>query len=221
MSKTWVVIPLYNEEKVISDVIHGLKNYFPYIVCADDGSKDQSAIVAHKAGAVVVKHPINLGQGAALQTGFDFALRDSQMTEVLTFDADGQHSVEDAVGMVDLLRSEQLDVVIGSRFLESRTQVGFAKKLVLRFAAFYTRISTGMKLTDAHNGLRVINRSTLEKFTLKQNRMAHASEIVDAFSQLDLTWKEYPTHIYYSEYSKSKGQSLLNSINILVELLFK
>jgi glycosyltransferase involved in cell wall biosynthesis len=221
MSKSWVVIPLYNEGQVIADVVTHVKSVFPHVVCIDDGSSDNSATMAQSAGAVVIQHPINLGQGAALQTGFDFALADHAMTEVVTFDADGQHSLEDAQGMVELLRATGLDVVIGSRFLDSRTQMSPVKRAVLRLAAWFTKLSTGMSLTDAHNGLRVINRKTLVRFRLKQNRMAHASEIVDIFSALKVSWAEYPTHIVYSEYSKAKGQSLLNSINILVELLFK
>lgn len=221
MGNTWIVIPLFNEGQVIAEVVSHVRTVFPNVVCVDDGSTDNSASEAKRAGAVVIQHPINLGQGAALQTGFVFALRDSEMTEVVTFDADGQHSLEDAQGMVELLSSQQLDVVIGSRFLDSRTQLGLAKRVVLKMAALFTRVTTGMSLTDAHNGLRVINRETLKRFSLRQNRMAHASEIIDIFSVLKLEWAEYPTHIVYSEYSKAKGQSLLNSVNILVELLFK
>jgi len=219
--KTWVVIPLYNEAEVIAAVVSDVLAVFPHVVCVDDGSKDDSARLARTAGAHVVVHPINLGQGAALQTGFEYAMQDPQMTEVVTFDADGQHNLEDAQAMVALLREQNLDVVIGSRFLDDRTQLSLAKKLVLKAAVAFSRMSTGMALTDAHNGLRVINRATLSRFRLKQNRMAHASEIVDCFSRLGVTWAEYPTHIVYSDYSKSKGQSLLNSVNILVELLIK
>lgn len=221
MGKTWVVIPLFNEAQVIADVVSNVKTVFPHVVCIDDGSSDNSVQEARRAGAVVIEHPINLGQGAALQTGFDFALTDPEMVDVVTFDADGQHSIEDAVAMVHLLQTQQLDVVIGSRFLDSRTQLGVAKRIVLKMATLFTRITTGMSLTDAHNGLRVISRDTLLRFSLKQNRMAHASEIVDIFSEIKVNWAEYPTHIVYSEYSKAKGQSLLNSVNILVELLFK
>ena len=221
MGNTWVVIPLFNEAQVIAEVVSHVKTVFPHVVCIDDGSSDNSVEEARRAGAVVIEHPINLGQGAALQTGFDFALTDPAMVDVVTFDADGQHSIEDAVAMVELLQSQQLDVVIGSRFLDSRTQLGVAKRIVLKMAALFTRITTGMSLTDAHNGLRVISRDTLSRFSLEQNRMAHASEIVDIFSELKVNWAEYPTHIVYSEYSKAKGQSLLNSVNILVELLFK
>ncbi len=134
---------------MIGTVIEELKHSFPHIVCVDDGSSDDSAAVAQAAGATVVVHPINLGQGASLQTGFEFALLDPKMTEVVTFDADGQHQVADAIQMVAKLRNSDLDVVIGSRFLDNRTSMGKAKRLVLRTAAAYTRATTGMALTDA------------------------------------------------------------------------
>lgn len=221
MARTWVVIPTYNEASVIADVVREVRTAFPNVLVVDDGSSDDSTARARAAGAVVVGHPINLGQGASLQTGFDFALRDPLMTEVVTFDADGQHQVADAVGMVERLRSENLDVVIGSRFLDDRTQMTRLKRGTLRLAAFYTRLTTGMALTDAHNGLRVIGRGLLEDIDLRQNRMAHASELVDQIGGAKAAWAEYPTHIVYTEYSKAKGQSVLNSINILVELLFR
>lgn len=221
MVRTWVIVPMFNEATVIGSVIEGLLPEFPNVVCIDDGSSDGSVEAALAAGATVIRHPINLGQGASLQTGFDFALADPAMTEVVTFDADGQHQVADAVGMVEKLRAEDLDVVIGSRFLDDRTRMSPLKRGTLRLAAFYTRLTTGLALTDAHNGLRVIDRGLLESIRLRQNRMAHASELIDQIGGDKARWAEYPTHIVYTDYSKAKGQSVLNSINILVELLFK
>jgi glycosyltransferase involved in cell wall biosynthesis len=212
---------MYNEATMIASVVDEVRASFPFVVCIDDGSSDNSAQVARAAGAVVIEHPINLGQGASLQTGFEFALGDPLMTEIVTFDADGQHLVSDAQDMVSRLRDEKLDVVIGSRFLDGRTQVGWAKRLVLRTAARYTRITTGLPLTDAHNGLRVIGRELLSRIELRQNRMAHASELVDQISALKVQWAEHPTHIVYTDYSRAKGQSLLNSVNILVDLMFR
>jgi len=206
---------------MIGSVIDGLKHSFSHIVCVDDGSTDDSAAVAQASGATVVIHPINLGQGASLQTGFEFALSDPDMTEVVTFDADGQHQVVDAMDMVAKLRDSDLDIVIGSRFLDERTSMGKAKRLVLRAAAAYTRATTGMALTDAHNGLRAIDRDLVSHISLEQNRMAHASELIDQVSASRARWAEFPTHIVYTEYSKKKGQSLLNAVNILVEIVFR
>lgn len=221
MGRTWAVIPMYHEGTVIGSVVRGLREHIPHVVCVDDGSTDNSVEEARAAGAIVVEHPINLGQGASLQTGFEFALSDPLMTEVLTFDADGQHQVDDAVQMVELLRNERLDVVIGSRFLDDRTTMTGLRRTILRTAALYTRLTTGMALTDAHNGLRVIDRGLLERLHISQNRMAHASELIDQISDQKARWAEFPTHIVYTEYSKRKGQSLLNSVNILVDIVFR
>ena len=219
-SDTWVVIPLYNEASVIADVINGLLAVFPNVVCIDDGSHDGSGIAARAAGAHVVTHPINLGQGAALQTGFEYAL-EREAGFVVTFDADGQHRVEDAANMVTRARDENLAIVFGSRFLDKRTKPGFLKRLVLKTAVLVTNWSTRTQLTDAHNGLRVIRKDALQRIKLRQDRMAHGTEIVMQLGRTGLPYGEEPVEVLYTDYSKSKGQSLLNSINILIELIIR
>ncbi|WP_406831853.1 glycosyltransferase family 2 protein [Pedococcus sp. KACC 23699] len=217
----WLVIPLYNEARVIAEVVATARAVFPRVVCVDDGSSDASAAEAEAAGAVVVRHPVNLGQGAALQTGFSYALGDPGMRWVVTFDADGQHQVADVVAMLDKARAESLDVVFGSRFLDDRTQAGFLKKLILRAAVGYTNLTTKTRLTDAHNGLRLLSRSVVERLDITQNRMAHASELVAQIGEMDVRYGESPVHILYTDYSKAKGQSIWNAVNILVELILR
>jgi glycosyltransferase involved in cell wall biosynthesis len=218
---TWVVIPLYNEESVIGDVITQVRTAFGQVVCVDDGSSDRSADLAAKAGAKVVHHQLNLGQGAALQTGFDYVLADPCMRFVVTFDADGQHQIADALGMVDRLRAGEADVVFGSRFLDERSKPSFAKNMVLRAAVGYTNMTTHTRLTDAHNGLRALRRPVVEQLDITQNRMAHASELVAQIGALKVSYVEHPVHILYTDYSKAKGQSLWNSINILADLILR
>lgn len=218
---TWLVVPLYNEAEVVREVIEAARLVFPNVVCVDDGSSDSSVAEARAGGAVVVRHPINLGQGAALQTGIDFALAQDHSEYFVTFDSDGQHRVEDALRMVERLRAEDLDVVVGSRFLESGTNASRLKRLVLRTAVLFERVMTGVKLTDAHNGLRAMNRIAATKMRIKQNRMAHASEIVSMIGKLKLRYSEEPVTIIYTDYSRAKGQSLWNSVNILSELFIK
>src|SRR6476469_32492 len=218
---TWVVVPLFNEATVIADVVRGIREAFPQVVCVDDGSSDRSAAAAREAGAVVVQHPVNMGQGAALQTGIEYAVRDPEMRYVVTFDADGQHQVSDAVAMVDALRAGDVDVVFGSRFLDARTKPSAAKRALLRAAVVYTNMTTKMKLTDAHNGLRAMNRSVAERLDIRQNRMAHASEIVEQIGSAGFRYAEHPVHIIYTDYSRSKGQSMLHSVKILTEMFFK
>jgi glycosyltransferase involved in cell wall biosynthesis len=164
---------------------------------------------------------VNLGQGAALQTGFAYALSVPSMRWVVTFDADGQHQVSDVVTMVDRARAEHLDVVFGSRFMDERTSPGLAKRAVLWLAVAYTNATTHTRLTDAHNGLRVISRGVLSKIEITQNRMAHASELVAQIGALDVRYAESPVHILYTDYSKAKGQSLWNAVNILAELILR
>jgi polyprenyl-phospho-N-acetylgalactosaminyl synthase len=215
------VVPLYNEAAVVRSVIEQARTVFPNIVCVDDGSSDRSAAEAAAGGAVVVKHPINLGQGAALQTGIDYALSDRQASYFVTFDSDGQHQVSDALDMVTRLDTEPLDIVVGSRFLDGRTKPGRLKKIVLKLAVFFERVSTGVKLTDAHNGLRALNRTAAESIAITQNRMAHASEIVAEIGKKKLRYAEQPVFVVYTDYSRSKGQSIWNSVNILSDLFLK
>ena len=218
---TWVIIPVYNEDQVIGQVVKDLLPTFPHVVCIDDGSRDKSAAVAAAAGATVIRHPVNLGQGAGLQTGIEYVRGFTRAKYLLTFDADGQHRVEDGLAMVEQAEKENLAIVFGSRFLSSQTQVGWTKRLVLKTAARVTARRTGLQLTDAHNGLRVLRRDAFEQVNLLQNRMAHASEIVAQLARTGLPWTEHSVFIRYTDYSKAKGQSLLNSINILTELLIK
>jgi len=218
---TWLVIPLFNEGQVVRSVIQEARKTFSNIVCVDDGSADNSVLEALAGGAVVVSHPINLGQGAALQTGIDFALSQPGSQYFVTFDSDGQHQPADALAMVERLRAEPVDIVIGSRFLDGRTKAGAIKRLVLRLAVVFERVTTGVRLTDAHNGLRALNRSAAETIRITQNRMAHASEIVALIGKHKLRYAEQPVHILYTEYSRGKGQSVWNSVNILSELFIK
>lgn len=219
--EVWLVVPLFNEAPVIGDVVRGARAVFPNVVCVDDGSSDRSAEEAQRAGAVVVRHPVNLGQGAALQTGFEYALTDPAMRWVVTFDADGQHQVSDVLDMLAKARAEDLDVVFGSRFLDDRTEASALKRLVLRTAVAYTNLTTKTRLTDAHNGLRLISRDVVARLEITQNRMAHASELVQQIGSMKVRYGESPTHILYTDYSRAKGQSLWNAVNILVELILR
>ena len=217
----WLVIPLFEEARVIEQVLREARQVFPHVVCVDDASRDDSADRARAAGAVVVQHPFNLGQGAALQTGMRYVLEATDAAYLVTFDADGQHRPQDAAEMVQRARQEQLAVVFGSRFLDRRTRPGLVKKLVLKAAVWLTNQQTGLKLTDAHNGLRVIRRDAAQRLDLRQNRMAHATEIVLQLGRTRLPWAEHPVHVLYTDYSRAKGQSLINSVNILVDTILK
>jgi len=217
----YVVVALYNEESVIKGVIDGLHEHFSNVVCIDDGSTDNSAEVAEKAGAIVIRHPMNLGQGAALQTVIAYCRAQEDMEYVVTFDGDGQHRVEDVLDMLSYSRRRDLAIVFGSRFLDKRTKPGFKKKVVLKVAVLITRVVTGLQLTDAHNGLRVLRRDAVAHVNLIQDRMSHATEIVQQLAESKLPWREFPVEVLYTDYSRAKGQSILNSINILFDLIVR
>jgi glycosyltransferase involved in cell wall biosynthesis len=217
----WVIVPVFNEASVIAGVVEELLATFPHVVCVDDGSGDPSSVEITKTGAHLVRHPVNLGQGASLQTGLSYALARPGSRYFLTFDADGQHRVEDATAMVDEARAGGADVVLGSRFMERREHVPLLKRLVLRLAVLLSSSTRQLKLTDAHNGLRLLTRPVAEDLRITMNGMAHASEIVSYLARSSWTVREIPVTIRYTEYSRAKGQSLVNGVNILFDLAIR
>jgi len=174
-------------------------------------------LLAAGSGAWVVRHPINLGQGAALQTGFEFALANGAGT-LVTFDADGQHRADDVARLLDALAGSGADFALGSRFLGSASQVPLGRRLLLRAATLFTRLTTGLNLSDAHNGLRAMTRRGAQAIRLRQNRMAHASEILDQIAQSGLPYVEVPVTIEYTAYSTAKGQKSADALVILFDL---
>lgn len=214
----WVVIPVYNEDRIIADVVEQVRRTYPNVVCVDDGSVDESVSRINSTRAHLVRHPFNLGAGAALQTGLSYALTRPGAKYFVTFDADGQHQVEDIGHMLDVARSGEADVVLGSRFLKQTDYVPWLKRVVLRTIAAISPTARRLRLTDTHNGLRVLNRTTTERLHISMNGMAHASEIVSFLAHSDLRVKEVPVRIVYTEYSRSKGQPMINGVNILFDL---
>jgi polyprenyl-phospho-N-acetylgalactosaminyl synthase len=215
---TWVVVPAYREAAVIRRTISQLRQHFTNVVVVDDGSPDATASEALAAGAVVISHPVNLGQGAALQSGLEYALRRGARF-LATFDADGQHSVADLVGMIEVLRNSPLDIVLGSRFAGQALGLSSARRLVLKAAVLFTNLTTGVRLTDAHNGLRVMTADAARRIELHQDQMAHASEFIAQIGRLGLRYREVPVTITYSAYSVEKGQRLSNGFRILSDLV--
>ena len=213
-----VIVPAFNESSVIASTVDALRDTFARVVVIDDGSSDDTADLAHAAGATVLRHPINRGQGAALQTGFDHFLNHTPAEFCVTFDGDGQHRVEDAVTMIERAVTDNLDVVLASRFLGRTEEMPLSRRLLLRAAIRFSRIATGLRLTDTHNGLRVLSRRALRRVHLTQDRMAYATELESAISRHGLSWAEVPTTVLYTDYSMAKGQTNSNAINILFDL---
>lgn len=216
---TYVIIPVYNEAEVVGKVINGASKHFKNIICVNDGSKDSSAKVIKSKKAMLVEHPINLGAGAATQTGIDFALQDRKAKYFITIDADGQHDIKDAKKMLLYLKKNNLDIVLGSRFLGSVQDITSMKKLFLRLAASFSGHTSGIKLTDPHIGLRVFNRKFAENLQITLHDFAHASEVVNRIAEGGYKYAEVPVTVSYSSYSRAKGQPMLNSVNIAFDVL--
>ena len=218
----WIVIPAYNEASVIADVVADVRAVFPNVVCVDDGGRDDTGDRAFAAGAHVVRHPVNLGQGAAIQTGVEYARSRPGAQFFATFDADGQHRVKDVVRMLDRLQTEDLDIVIGTRFADQPPdRMPMLKRLLLPIVAKLSRSSRQLHLTDAHNGLRVFNKTVADGLNLTMNGMSHASEFVSLIVENHWRIAEQPVQILYTDYSMSKGQPLVNGVNIVVDGLLR
>ena len=214
----WIVIAAYNEARMIGTVVADVRAAGYPVIVVDDGSIDTSSNLAATAGATVVRHPINLGQGAALQTGLQFALESGAQT-VVTFDADGQHRVEDIAALCDALATHKADFALGSRTLGEAINAPLSRRLLLKLATWFTRLNTGMRVTDTHNGLRAMTRRGALAIKLRQNRMAHASEVLQQIADSGLKCVEVPVTIQYSAYSLAKGQSLGDALTILIDLI--
>ena len=214
----WVVVPAFDEEPVVGEVIHDLCARYANVVVVDDGSTDATAARAAAAGATVLRHVLNRGQGAAIQTGLEYALRRGAHY-VVTFDADGQHDVDDIAALVAPIHAGEVDVVLGSRFLGRATNMPATRALLLKLAVLGTRVSFGAKLSDAHNGLRAFSRAAASRIGIRMDRMAHASEILDQIRQLRLRFTEVGVHVRYTEYSRGKGQASRDAMGVAVEYL--
>jgi len=220
--ETCCIIPMYNEEQVIVDVITNLKTFFPHVLCIDDGSSDNSALLAEKAGARVLRHSVNIGQGASLATGFQWVQQNETFLYMVTFDADGQHRPEDACQLVTELSNKGMDVVFASRFFEpNQSTIPTVKRLLLKTVTKITNALTDSQLSDAHNGLRALTVEASRSISMTQNGMAHATQFVSLVRQANLKYIELPVTVLYTKYSRSKGQSLMNSINIALDLIWE
>jgi glycosyltransferase involved in cell wall biosynthesis len=216
----FIIIPAFNEFTIIKKVVEELLDCDYSVVIVDDGSsRNLLPELKTLSGYYLVRHEVNLGQGAALQTGIEFALGKGA-DHLVTFDADGQHSATDIPAMLFPLQNNEADITLASRFLKpGHHNASWSKKSLLKFGSWINYLFTGLYLSDSHNGLRAMTRNTARKISLKENRMAHATEILFAIKKHKLKYKEVPATVTYTEYSKSKGQSVFNSIRIFFDLV--
>jgi len=216
--KTAVVIPAYNEAAVISAVVSSVLSKVSLVVVIDDGSSDQTGYLAKKAGAIVLTHLINRGQGAALQTGILYALQQGADI-IVTFDADGQLVATEIDLVISPLLLGKVDVVLGSRFLKHAGNIPVRKKILLKVAVIITKLYTGLSISDTHNAFRAFSKSAANQLNITQRGMAHASEILEQVKKYNFKFIEVPVTINYTTYSQQKGQKISGSFKIIWDLL--
>ncbi len=186
----------------------------------DDGSTDNTyEVVSLKKRVIVLRHITNLGQGAALETGFKYC-RQAGADIVVTFDADGQFNPKEIKKVIRPIKENKADIALGSRFIGRTYNMPFIKKIVLKLGVLFTNLFSNIDLTDTHNGFRALNKRALKKIRIKHYDMDHASDIIHQIKQQKLRYQEVPVSVYYDRYHKIKGQRINNSINIIFNLIF-
>jgi glycosyltransferase involved in cell wall biosynthesis len=219
LAGTWIVIAAYDEKTRIRQTIDELFGAgYSNVIVVDDCSTDGTFESLLGLNVHLIRHPINCGQGAALQTGLMFALR-AQAQYLVTFDADGQHSSAEIIYLLKPLESNECDVTLGSRFLGRTIDMPTSRLFILKAGILFTRFVSKIKVTDTHNGFRALSRFAAEQISLKYNRMEHASEILDQIARLKLRYKEVPNTITYSQDSLQKGQRNRDAVKIAVKFL--
>ncbi len=216
----FIVIAAYNEARAIRGVVDGLKARYSNVVVVDDGSTDGTSAALADSGVFLLRHMVNRGQGAALQTGIQFAVRQGAEV-VVTFDADGQHDTEDIPALVAPVLSGECDVALGSRFLHPGTEVPQIRRLVLKSGVLFTRVVSRVRISDTHNGFRAFSRKAASALRITLDRMAHASEIIDQIRENRWRYREVPVRILYTDYAMNKGQSSWNALRIAWQFLFR
>jgi polyprenyl-phospho-N-acetylgalactosaminyl synthase len=218
---TCIVVPAYNEAAVIGEVLAGLEDLPCTVIAVDDGSSDRTHTECADFPVALLRHSTNLGQGAAIQTGIAYALTLSGAKYIVTFDADGQHKASDIVSLIGKLLDGPYDVALGSRFIRSADarSVPRGRRMLLRCAVWFTRRTSGLAVSDTHNGLRAFTVEAAACLDLQHGGMAHASEILGTIRRKRLRWCEVPVSITYTEYTRGKGQRGGAAVNIMWDLI--
>lgn len=212
-----VVVPAYNEEKTVGEVVRSLRPAAGLVLVVDDGSTDRTAAVAAAAGGEVYRHLINRGLGAALGTGIAAAVGlDADI--VVTFDADGQHKVEDIARLIEPIRLGAADVAIGCRVAD-RKRMPVSRRLANWIGNALTFALFGLWVKDSQSGLRAFSRRAAEELDIKTDRMEVSSEIIQEIKRHGWRLAEVPIQPVYTEYSLSKGQSFMVGLKTAGRLL--
>ena len=189
-------IPAFNEEKSIASIILRLKKKYETIIVCDDGSSDLTGSIAKELGVIVITHKKNLGYGAAIRSIF-LKSRELEMDALVTFDADGQHRIEDIDSMIKPILEDKADIVIGSRFLQNNSKVPKYRKVGIKTITGLTNVATGLNVTDAQSGFRSYNKKSLENINPSDFGMGISTEILIKAKKMNYRIIEIPIVILY------------------------
>lgn len=223
--KLCVIIPAYNESRAVAEVVKGVRSEFanlPYeleVVVVDDHSTDNTAQEAEKSGAKIIRHVLNTGAGGATATGLIYADREGYDLAV-TMDADGQHLAEDVARGVEELQKKGLDLLIGSRLIDSEG-MSTIKVFGNKGLSLLTNLFFGINSTDSQSGLRVYGKRAIRELRWKSAGFEFCSEMLWRAKQLGFKVDEYPIKAVYTDYSRAKGQNNWNGVNIVKSLLLR
>jgi len=215
--KITCVIPAFNEEKHITQVIAQVRPFVQEIIVVDDCSQDKTAALAKQSGVIVIQHAINRGQGASLQTGTEHAL-DRQADIIVHFDADNQFQAKEITDIIEPIIQGQAEAVLGSRFLGKKSNLPWQKKyLIMPLARLVNRIFFNINLSDPQSGFRALNRATAQKIKITNDGMAHCSEILYQLFKNKIKVKEVPITVVYHQY----GQKFSGGLQIIKDLIIQ
>ncbi len=217
----YIVVPAFNEGVRIRRVIRSIKESgYNNIIVIDDGSTDDTAQIAQQNGAVIRRHPLNLGPGASTQTGIEYALS-KRAQYIITMDADGQHRSEDLDRLAQKLVEEDLDVVIGSRFIGQANRIPFWRKQFNKVGNFFTFLLSGLYVSDSQSGLKAMSRSFAERLNIEHNGFEFCTEIIQKINAFNADFAEIPVSVRYTRDTMSKGQNFYNGLKMLFNLFKK
>jgi glycosyltransferase involved in cell wall biosynthesis len=219
--KIYIIIPAYNEASLIPLVLKDLiNNGYKNIIVVDDGSTDNTSDIVKNFNVDLIRHPVNMGPGAAIKTGIDYALlKNAQI--MITFDADGQHLAKDIPNLISPIINNQAEITLGNRFINNMSNVPVFKKIILKTGAFLMFLMYGILSSDSHNGLKAISKSAALKINIKSNGWEYCSEIIEEIMLKKIKYIEVPVTVKYSDYSIKKGQKIYNSFYIVSKMFLK
>ena len=223
--KLAIILPAYNEEKVIGKVLKSLPKKLDGIsqintIVVDDSSDDNTFKAISKYADYSLRHKINLGVGSATITGIKFAKLKLNPDIYVTLDSDGQHDPKDIPKLIKPLINKEVDIVIGSRLLHSYG-MPLIKKITNKIANLITYLFSGIWASDSQSGFRAYSKKAIDMIDIKTTGYEYCTEVFSEIKKNYLKFKEVPIKVIYSKHSKTKGQSVVNSINIIIKLITK